>query len=82
MAQVVTPVPAGIQDQESKNWYKAQKYRQVIHQLELIREEIASDDREQFDHVNVALAELREVFNSLVPGDQRMGLKRALRRGG
>ncbi len=77
MAQVITPVPVAAQ--ETKNWYQAQKYRQVIHQLELLREE--SDDKDQIDHVSVALAELRAVFNDLVPEAQRMGLKRAPRRG-
>jgi hypothetical protein len=79
MSQIITPAPVGAQEQETQDWFEAQKYRQVIHHLELLRESI--DDKARLDHVNRALHELREVFNDLVPDEQRMGLKRAARRG-
>jgi len=80
MAQVITPAPIDPKERETKDWFKAQKYRQLIRHLALLREDI--DDKAQLDHVNAALHELREVFNSLVPEDQRMGLQRVARRRG
>jgi hypothetical protein len=80
MAQVITPAPPGTQDQESKNWFRAQKYRQLIHQLEMMREDIDATDRERAS-VTIALRLLRDIFNSLVPEEQHIGVKRAMRRG-
>jgi hypothetical protein len=79
MPQVITPAAVDAdKDRESKNWFLAQKYRQLMNQLVLMRND--AEDAAMIEQLDVAVNALRLVFNQLVPDEQRIGLKRAPRR--
>jgi hypothetical protein len=79
MPQVITPAAVDeAKDRESKNWFRAQIFRQLMNQLVLMRND--AEDAEMIAQLDVAVNALRLVFNQLVPDEQRIGLKRAPRR--
>jgi hypothetical protein len=78
MPQVITPAPTPLQERAAKDWFRAQKFRQLMTQLEQMCED--DDSAVIQHHVANALHELRAIFNELVPEAQHIGVKRVKRR--
>jgi hypothetical protein len=67
MTQVVTPVPADPKERETRNWYLAQRIRQLMTQVSTLRTEVdPAANRTASEYLDVAWHDLRKSYNELV----------------
>ena len=79
MMQVITPPAIDAKEQETKDWFQAQKVRQFMNHLQQWRGELLADVRlttgKSWSTSIMGRTSCVRAFNGLVPEAQRIGLK-------